>query len=176
MPCGVAGRIGAMADVVYSNVRELMRRLKAIDPELRKALVRDVKRVAKPVQESVVKAIPANAPLSGMNAPGRMSWNASTNKRGQNIRAKTVRTKFSAAGSRRAKVTSLVKVQAMSPALSMVDMARNARTRQGAAMIQNLVRRPSRYVWPAAEQALPQTKVEVQKILEVASTKISRSF
>lgn len=177
LPCCVAGRIGVMAnDVVYSNVRELTRRLKAIDPELRKALVRDAKKVAKPVATEIANNIPVAAPLSGMEKPGRLNWEQSSNRKGQRIRTKTVRTKFSASGSKKTAVTSLVKVQVMSPAVSMVDMARRGRTRAGIAMVNNLAGRASRFVWPAAEKKLPEAKIEVQKILEVASAKITRSF
>lgn len=163
-------------DVVYSNVRELTRRLKAIDPALRKALVRDLKKVAKPVREQITKAIPLRAPLSGMNNDGRLSWDNSVNKKGQRVGPRKTSLKFRQAGSKRAGVTSLVSVQALSPALAMVDTARKARTPQGAVMIRALGARPSRYVWPAAERALPEAQRQAQIVLNEAAIKISRSF
>jgi hypothetical protein len=165
-----------MGDVAYSNVRELTRRLKAIDPALRKALVRDLKKVAKPVQDRITNAIPMRAPLSGMNGRGRLSWDNSVNKKGQRVPARKTALKFRQGGSRRAAVTSLVSVQAMSPALAMVDTARNARSTQGTVLISKLMGRPSRYVWPAAEKALPEAQMQADKILKQAAIVISRSF
>jgi hypothetical protein len=162
-------------DVVYSNTRELLRRLKNIDPALRKALIRDLKKVSKPVQTAIQNAIPAEAPLRGMNNNGRLSWNNSTNKNGQRINARKTALRFRA-GSKKPGITSLVSVQALSPALAMVDTARRAKTRQGAVMIRALAMRPSRYVWPAAEKALPEAQHESQLILNKAAAQISRSF
>jgi NifB/MoaA-like Fe-S oxidoreductase len=54
-----------MADIVYSNVRELTRQLKAIEPELRKELIRDLKAVAKPVQAAIVARIPSRPNILG---------------------------------------------------------------------------------------------------------------
>lgn len=165
-----------MADVVYSNVRELMRQLKSIEPELRKELVRDLKAVAKPVQAAVVARIPNNPPLRGMNGRGRMSWNNSVNYKGRRVPAKSVQVKFRSGGSRRAGVTSLLSVQAMSPVVAMIDMARHGRTEQGKVMVSRLGSHASRYVWPAAESALPQAEAAAQRILNAASLKISRSL
>lgn len=165
-----------MADVVYSNVRELMRQLRAIEPELRKELVRDLKSVAKPVQAAIVNRIPSNPPLRGMRGNGRMSWDNSVNYKGRRVPAKSVTVKFRSGGSKRAAITSLISVQAMSPAVAMLDMARFGHTPQGIAMIRGVGSKASRYVWPAAESALPKAEAEAQRILNAASLKISRSL
>lgn len=165
-----------MADIVYSNVRELTKQLKAIEPELRKQLIKDLKAVAKPVQAAVVARIPNGPPLRGMRHNGRTSWDNSQNYKGRRVPAKSVTVKFRAGGSKRQGVTSLLSVQAMSPIVSLIDQARFSNTPQGAAMIRGLGMKPSRYVWPAALQALPQAEAAAQRILNDASQKISRGL
>lgn len=165
-----------MADVVYSNVRELLRQIQQIEPELRKELVKEIKAVAKPVQAAVVQAIPDRAPLRGMNNNGRLSWDNSVNYKGRRIPSKSVTIKFRSGNSRFTAITSLVSVQVNSPVVSMIDMARNSNTPQGQHMVATLGRQPSRYAWPAAEKALPQAEAEAKKILDAASVRISRKF
>lgn len=165
-----------MADIVYSNVRELTKQLQAIEPELRKQLIKDLKAVAKPVQAAIVARIPNNPPLRGMRHNGRTSWDNSQNYKGRRVPAKSVTVKFRSGGSRRAGITSLLSVQAMSPVVSMIDQARVGRSPQGIAMIRGIGMKASRYVWPAAEQALPQAEAAAQRILNEASQKISRGL
>ena len=165
-----------MADIVYSNVRELTKQLKAIEPELRKQLIKDLKAVAKPVQAAIVARIPNNPPLRGMRHNGRTSWDNSTNYKGRRVPAKSVSVKFRAGGSKKQGITSLLSVQAMSPVVSLIDQARVGRSPQGVAMIRGLGMKASRYVWPAAMQALPQAEAEARRILNDASQKISRGL
>lgn len=165
-----------MADIVYSNVRELTKQLKAIEPELRKQLIKDLKAVAKPVQAAIVARIPNNPPLRGMRHNGRTSWDNSVNYKGRRVPAKSVSVRFRAGGSRKSGVTSLLSVQVNSPVVSMLDQARRGNTPQGVAMIRGIGLKASRYVWPAAEQALPQAQAEAQRILNEASRKISRGL
>lgn len=165
-----------MADVVYSNVRELLRQIQSIEPDLRKELVKDLKAIAKPVQAEIVSAIPARAPLRGMNNNGRMSWDNAVNYKGRKTPAKSVTVKFRSGNSRFTAITSLVSVQVNSPVVSMIDMARNSNTPQGQHMVATLGRKPSRYAWPAAERALPKAEAEAKKILDAAAVRISRKF
>lgn len=165
-----------MADIVYSNVRELTKQLKAIEPELRKQLIKDLKAVAKPVQAAIVAKIPNDPPLRGMRGNGRMSWDNSVNYKGRRVPAKSVTVRFRSGGSRRSAVTTLLSVQANSPVVAMLDQARKGRSPQGIAMLRGIGRTASRYVWPAAEQALPKAEAEARRILNEASQKISRGL
>jgi hypothetical protein len=166
-----------MTDVVYSNIRDLMRMLNSIEPELKKQLVRDVKAVAKPVQAAIVARIPSSPPLKGMRNTGRLSWDNSVNYKGKRVPAKSVTVRFRSGNSRKSAITALVSVQANSPAVSMLDTAHKSSTQQGAAMIRNIIPSPrSRYVWPAAESALPQAEAAAKRILEAASIKISEGL
>lgn len=182
-----------MADVVYSNVRELHRRLDAIDPALKKAMVKDAKLAAKPLQTGIKSAIPTVSPLSGANENGRLGW-------GQGKPVKSVTVSYRTGRSKSASVTSLLSVKVNSPIVALMDYAgrkprgpvrqvtrpyaykNGTRTHrvngQGEAMMDrlNMLRRASRFAWPAAERALPAVQAQVKGILDRASSRISRTF
>lgn len=182
-----------MADVVYSNVRELNKRLDAIDPALKKAMVKDAKLAAKPLQTSIKSAIPSISPLSGFNNSGRLGY-------GVGKAAKSVTTSFRTGRSKTSAITSLLSVKVNSPAVALMDYAgrkpkgpirqvtrpypykggvRSHRVNgQGEAMIDklNTIRRASRFAWPAAEKSLPAVQAQVKGILDRASKTIGRTF
>lgn len=182
-----------MADVVYSNVRELHRRLDAIDPALKKAMVKDAKLAAKPLQTGIKAAIPTVSPLSGANNSGRLGWGSTKPVKSVTISYRTGRSKTTA-------ITSLLSVKVNSPSVALMDYAgRKPRgpvrqvtrpyaykgtTRQhrvngqGEAMMDrlNMLRRASRFAWPAAERALPAVQAQVKGILDRAQQRISRTF
>ncbi len=165
-----------MSDVVYSNIRDLNRRLASIEPTLTRQLQKEAKLAAKPVQAAIVNAIPSSAPRRGMNHNGRTSWNNSVNYKGQVVPPKSVTIAFRSSGSRKANITSLVRVQANSPAVAIVDTAQRGRIPQGEVFVRGLGGQPSRYVWPAAMRALPAVQAEVRMVLdrysEIASRRI----
>lgn len=165
-----------MADVIYSNIRDLNRRLALIEPTLVRQLQKEAKNAAKPVQNAIVSAIPERAPLRGMNHRGRTSWDNSVNYKGRRVPAKSVTVNFRTGGSKKANITSLVRVQANSPAVAIVDTAQKGRSPQGEIFIRALGGRPSRIVWPAAMKALPSVQAEVRIVLdrysEIASRRI----
>ena len=149
-----------------TDIAKLQRELMKIEPELKKRLVRDIKQVAEPVKNKVKSAIPTIAPLSGMNNRGRLGWQPATGKKPNDVRI------VYRAGSKRnaGLVKSLVSVNVGSAVVVMSDMAgkRNpmGRNARGAAMIRNLGRKPSRYAWPAAEEALPGAQGKIKNIID----------
>lgn len=165
-----------MSDVIYSNIRDLNRRLDRLDTGLKRELQKEAKRPAKKIQSAIVAAIPTAAPRRGMNHNGRTSWNNSVNYKGQLVPAKSVSINFKSGGSKRAAITSLVRVTVNSPAVAIVDMATNYKTKQGEVFIRGLGGRPSRYVWPAAERSLPEVQAEVRMVLEKYQTIAGRYF
>jgi hypothetical protein len=182
-----------MADVVYSNVRELSKQLRAIEPALQKAMVKDIKTEIKPLATMVKAALPSVSPLSGANTSGRLGF-------GVGKPATSVSIRYRTGGSNRSAITSLASVKVNNALTSVMDYAgkgggttRSGVTRpyaykggtrthrnngQGQAMIDRLnsIRRPSRFAWPAAERALPMVQAKVQSVLESAAAQISRSF
>ena len=111
-PKGVAG-VNA-GDYSVSQIRELSKRLKAIEPRLRTELMRDVKKVAEPVRLKIKSSIPGVAPLSGM-AHGRLAWSSSKNSKGKTFAPNDVKTQFRTSSSGKSLTTTLVRVRAMSP-------------------------------------------------------------
>lgn len=165
-----------MRDIIYTNVPMLMRQLDQIEPGLKKALVKDVKKIAKDVADPIKRAIPMNAPLSGMNRTGRLSWNNGYSKKRARITAHDVKPSFKATRSKTRAVTPLVKVIVASPAVAMLDMARSSHSRQGASMLARVAGSASRYVWPAAMKALPKVTADVRAVLEVASKRLGKKL
>lgn len=163
-----------MSDIVYSNVRELLKMLDSIDPQLKRDLQKQAKEAAKPIQAAIVKAIPDRAPHRGMRGNGRLSWDNSVNYKGKKIPAKSVSVNFKSGRSRTAAITSLVRVTVNSPIVALLDTAKKSTTPQGAQLIRIMGGSPSRYVWPAAEKGLPEASNKIQKILDGASARVSR--
>jgi len=125
-----AGLVGAN-DYSVTEIRELQRRLKSIDPKLRTELVRDAKKAGEPVQLAVKSAIAGVTPLSGMTQ-GRLNWNISVDAKGKSHKPTDVKLQFRTRSSGRSNVTSLVRVQVASPAVVMTDMAGRSRAFMGA--------------------------------------------
>jgi hypothetical protein len=194
-----AGFVGAN-DYSVTDIRELQRRLKSIDPKLRTQLVRDAKEAGKPVQSAVKSAIASVTPLSGMTR-GRLNWNSSIDAKGKAHSAQDVKLQFRTRSTGKSNVTSLVRVQVASPAVVMADMAgksnrfldggykgsgvtreypyKNGTRRhrvngQGRAMIRNLGGSASRYVWPAADNQIPAVRSRIEAILRKAYSDINR--
>lgn len=178
-----------MADIVYSNIRVLNKQLAMIESESMKQLRKDAKNFAKPVQMAVKSALPtiSSIPLSGALHAGRTGALGDINLGKMSIR-------YKASGSKRANITSLVSVRVESPFIAMIDMAgkknlvRKAVTReypykggsrkhrvttQGKSMISNLSGSPSRFIWPAAEKAIPEAQRNILFSLEQAAKKIN---
>lgn len=212
---GSLGRSGvSTGDYSVADIRNLQRALKAIDPKLRAELIREAKAPAKPIQSAVKSAIPAVAPLSGLNQ-GRLNWSSSVDSKGRSHSPKDVKIQFRTSSSGKSLTTSLVRVRVASPAVVFADMAGRSgrfigagykgsgRTReynwkgttrshrvdgngvkkpnrvykyasQGRALIDNLGGSASRFVWPAAERAVPAARIEINKVLDKFARKINR--
>jgi len=174
-----------------NDIRELQRRLKRIDPEFRKALLREAKKPAKPIQAAIKNRLASVTPPSGLTQ-GRLNWNASTDAKGRVHPPTDVKIEFRTKSSGSRTVTSLVRIRAASPAVAMADMAGRSgrfidagykgtgRTRmykwkntermhtvngQGRALIRRLGGKASRFVYPAAEQSLPEAMRKVDKVV-----------
>lgn len=192
---GGLGRSGVGAgDFSVLQIRELQKRLKAIEPRLRTELVRDVKKVARPLETDIKNSIPSVAPLSGMaKDKGRLGW-------GNGVAANKTLIQFRTAASGKSLTTSLVRVKVSSPGTVLADMAgrsgrfvgegrrndnasaslhrRNASPAKGAAFIRNLNTAlghgASRMVWPAAERSRDMVRISIETVLRVAYDKINQ--
>jgi hypothetical protein len=192
---GGVGRSGVGAgDFSVQDIRELQKRLKAIEPRLRTELVRDVKRIARPLESDIKSAIPNIAPLSGMAKDrGRLGW-------GVGVAANKTLIQFRTSGGGKSLTTSLVRVKVSSPATVLADMAgrsgryvgqgrrndnaspsekrRNASPAKGAKFIESLNRAlgsgASRMAWPAAEKSRDAVRSAIEQVLRQAFDRINQ--
>jgi hypothetical protein len=191
-------------DILVSDVRLLQKRLREIDPELRKQLVRDAKGVGKKAQSIIKPAIPPTAPLSGMmKSRGSFGWNTQSYK-GKPIPANTTQVRFRTSSSGGARVTSLVSVRVPAPMTVIADLAgrsgtyvnkgyketgysrpytdrwgnlrRHRLNGQGQAMIDGLGGRGSRFLWPSIVRQRPALDKEVQQIINNYIEVVNRKF
>jgi hypothetical protein len=146
-----------MLGVKVTGMAEVVVILNGIDKDIVKRARKDLKTAAEPVVRAVKSNIPREAPLRGMNHVGRTGWKSSGVK-------VNVKVNFSKKAQRRG--SQLVSIVAGSKGLGgaafqIADMAgrkASGNTRSGKAMIRELNNssgRASRFVYPAAEAALP---------------------
>jgi hypothetical protein len=106
------------------EIRDLQRKLKAIQPSLRTEFMREVKQIGKSPNQAIKKAIPDIAPLSGMNNQGAaLKWGVA--KTGSGAKSTTIRFRTKAGG--RSLTTSLLSIRLNSAASSVADMAGRSR-------------------------------------------------
>ena len=107
------------------DIRELQKKLKAIEPGLRTEFMREVKTIGKQPEQSIKNAIRAKEPLSGMDPAKRgvgatLQW-GKVRKGKQGADSTTIR--FRTAMSGRSLTTSLLSVRVNSGATIVSDMA-----------------------------------------------------
>jgi len=162
--------------VQINGVKETIRDLGKIDPELRKQFIRDAKKVARPIVE-LARAKYPDKYLSGMGrkweSRGRLLFPYSQQKAQRGVQAKASSAK---------KKTYLLAVVQKDPAASIVDMA-GKRTAQrsgpgssrGERFVYNLFGgfgKPSRVMWPAAEARQSQTEREISELVDAVQVRI----
>ena len=184
------------SDIVY-NAKEIVKALEALEPGIKKVLVREVKFAAKPTISAIKSAIPSVNPFISSvrpvaNTRGRLGW-------GVKVAANTVKPSFKTKASKKFAVTSLVSIVVSSPATALADVAgkgsgevrrpvtnaypykdgeRTHRvTTQGQKMIRHLrSRRASNFVYPAVEQSLPMVQAEIKLVIERYAAKVNRKL
>ena len=159
------------------GVDEVLKALKAVDPELRKELPKEIKAYLNPIVDEMRSTIPGDRPLSGWKETGRIGWRSST------VRS-SIRSKFRASRKRGAKSRefSLASISQSSPAGAIFDMAgrkSSGNTPQGRAMIAALNTRhggASRTLWPTLERNRNRLEDGIRAILERYADKVNRKL
>lgn len=110
-------------EIEITDWRFLAKELRKVEPKVMSRFKREAREIGKPVERAIKKAIPTKLDyhLRGMVpkvVPGRMSWGAGVSPRKTSLVINT--------RSYKRKGTSIVSVWAWSPALSMLDLAKNA--------------------------------------------------
>jgi hypothetical protein len=177
--------VNVAKDISVTDVRELQKRMRAIEPRLRTEFVRQLKNIGRPLESKIKTGIGTIEPLSGMRADkGRLGWGVGVPPNKTLIQYRT-----SAGG--KSLTTTLLRIKVQSPATVLVDMAgrsgnyigagrrndnapastrrRNANPAKGAAFIRSLNEKngatASRRIWPSAEASLPAVRREVEQVL-----------
>jgi hypothetical protein len=163
----------------------MQKALRQIEPGLLKEMRKEIRAIAKPINQQIKANIPKQAPMSGMaRGSGRLTWLG--DKKPQST---SILNRIKASG--HSLTTPLVAIQLNSASVSMSDMAgrvnksrpmsreyvvrlangeiqkrRHRVNGQGKSMIQTLGGRASRYGWPALENRIDRVVREIDKVLE----------
>jgi len=176
-------------DISVLDVRELQKRMRDAGPNFRAEFMRDVKDIAKPLESKIKSTIRGIEPLSGFRKDrGRLGWGTATA-----VDKTTVQFRTAMGG--RSLTTTLLRIKIWSPAVIILDMAgrtgksigdgrrndnsppttrrRNANQKKGNAFIASLNReigdgKASRFIYPAAEDSLPELSQKTQRVLDDA--------
>jgi len=181
----------AETTVVY-DVKGLIKDLEALEPGLKKELVRDAKDVAQKVANPIKRIIPSTAPLSGMQGNGRVAWGAGKPAKAVSIRFRTGRSRIRA-------VTPLVAIWITSPMTAIADVAgkgnfrrskpitreydwqgtrrRHRVSSQGEIMVTKLKSRDANnFIYPEVEQSLPSVQSEIKLVIDHYAAKVNRKL
>ena len=143
--------MSANASIQVVGVKDTLRELGKIEPELKKQITKDVKTILRPVVDEAKRAMP-QMPLSGFARPWKRGvlfpYEQATVQRSISARLNT---------RKRGNALAVIAVVMKSPAGTIFDMAgrKGGKTPQGKAMIQALEHRfgrASRGMWPAYER------------------------
>lgn len=112
-------------DFSVQEIRALQKRLKQIEPKLRTEFMREIKSIGQAPEKAIQTAIPASAPLSGLNPTGKgknatLQW-GKTKKGGGGAKSTTIRFRTQAGG--KSLNSTLLSVRVNSAATSVADMA-----------------------------------------------------
>jgi|OM-RGC.v1.021978983 hypothetical protein len=163
----------ASTSVTVVGVKDALRELGKIEPDLKKQIQKDVKTILRPVVDEAKRAMPAT-PLSGM----ARSW-----KRGvlfpydQAQVQRSIGARFNTR--KRGNSLAVIAVVMKSAAGTIYDMAgkRGGKTPQGRAMIANLEARfgkASRGMWPAYERNADAVNEAMERVVDVVTDAANR--
>lgn len=157
-----------MTNVEVIGVKETIRELRQLDPELRKQFNRDAKKIAEPIINEAKSRYPQKY-LSGM----ARAWSQRSRKLFPYTQRDAQRgVVFKIDTGRRA--TSILTIIQKNPAAAIVDMAGKGggTNAQGARFIANLFGQPSRVMWPAAESKQDQVTDAMMELVKEAAQQV----
>lgn len=174
-------------EVEVQNVAEAFKVLAKIDPELRKATIKDLKGAARPLEAAARALVPDRSPLTnwgqweknrkGGSGPG--PWDTGKAKSGVKVAFRSGIPR----GSRSDTIPVLTLRQTNGPG-AIYDMAgrakglgrRSEKAGRGAQMIQklNTEATPSRSLWPAVENNFQHVEAGLTRAVETMSDEINK--
>lgn len=169
--------------IQVQGLKETLRDLQKLEPELRKQINKDIRRTVKPVADFINSNIPGQAPLSGMDHSGRTGWR----------NRKAVAIKLDARKPRRyvdkpgRTITSVVRITTKDAPTAIVDMAGKAGG--GSSRAPQARRRPnfdnalsarlgapSRFMWRDTEGQIELVSEELVKIIHDVEQEVNKSL
>lgn len=191
----------ARSEVRVSNYYNLLKALRETDKELLKEFRKRAKDIGKPVQAAIKRSIPSTPPIRGMRrriVPGRLTWGV-----GKPAKSALIRLRHPKRFQKRERL-SLLSIRVGSPATVVADMAGKSNritnknkvtpvyaysraksgfrqhtiNGQGENMIDALSVKggASRYVWPGAEDAIPEARQQFQIAVDDAVDTINKNL
>jgi hypothetical protein len=146
--------------VTIVGVKEAMRDLQKMEPELAKQIKKDFKEVVKPIVDDARSKI-VQLPLSGFarnwKAGKIFPWS-------QNAVSKSIIARFS--NRKRGNSLAVFSVTMKSPAGTIFDMAGRGGANRLAAALDTLYGRPSRLMWPTYERHAAAVNENLQRLTE----------
>ena len=155
---------------------ETMRDLGKIEPAMKRAVIKDIRSIVKPVVDVINDRILSVAPLSGMNHNGRTGWS--------NVKKVAVKVDLRAprrspgTGTQGAKQMSLVRIITKGAPVAIVDMAGKAGggksrrdskyQRPNFASALDRLASPSRFMWKDIEQSIGLIEHKLQNTVDQA--------
>lgn len=156
------------AGVEIVGVKEALKELRRIDPELRKQFNRDAKQIVAPIVTTAKNKYPAEL-LSGMSrnwtqrGNKKFPYNAAAARRGITVKVDT-----------RRKGGAAIAVIQKDPAASIADIAGRRHANRLATNLEGKgFGNASRFMWPAAEKNLSQVSREMEAAVRAVMNRIS---
>lgn len=165
-----------MAATVKAEVKgakDALKTLRKIDPEARKQFLKDAKKIAAPIVDAAKNNYDRQVVLSGMargwkdSRTGRQlfPYTRPAAKKGVSLKLDT-----------RARSNGLIKVVQKDVAASIFDIAGSRNASAFASRLSAKTRRPSRVMWPAAENNLTKVQAEMLDALREVEKLITKEL
>jgi hypothetical protein len=164
-----------------TGVRETLRDLRQIDPELKRTTNRRIRGAAEPLTQAIRRLIPSAAPMSGWTR-GRYGFDGGAASAGVRARigGRVSHTSSGlggfAGGSSSWPLLSMEQRDAGGAVFDIAGRSSSGRTPQGRQFIQNLNRHggASRSMWPGVEENIDIVQDEVKRAVDDMSDAINR--
>lgn len=169
------------------GVRELMKAIRQIDPELRRTTVKEIKSAAKPIQQTAKDAYPSEIMRNwkpGLAGRGRTRGGAGWPGYSDQKARSSVKINYGGKARKNEQRWRLLRVVQSDAAASIFDMAGRKNpsgngTPQAAQFMFNLSgaangKSASRTIWPAVESHMSEVTASVLRALKVAEARVQQ--
>ena len=164
--------------VKAADLKVLLRELRQVEPTLRKEMQTELKKEIKPFADQIKNSVPKKSPLSGFDknvaSSTRYSWGTVLSN------VKTPLGKNAKKPGYFPVVSMSFKGRSKTAGLSIMELATQGRSPQGAAMVRALNRRHpvqqglGRFIIPEAKKNVSQATELARKVLEKFAEKVNR--